>query len=160
MYDMQWDNIDLSRFRAAGANFGGPIGAPTRVRQPTLEARDILLTAARLPPVGRRTRPALVRDDTKLQAVQRASTKLSINIYSSSGHLLQEIPVCPRPHPGAGSFGRAPLLTRARGGLPRVPHPAGSGTRAASSASAGRTRSSWSSSLTTAPSGCTTCTAR
>ena len=26
LYDLKWDGIDLSRFRAAGANFGGPIG--------------------------------------------------------------------------------------------------------------------------------------
>jgi hypothetical protein len=36
---------------------------------------------------------ALVRDDTKIQSAQRASTKLNVSIYSTAGKLLQQIPV-------------------------------------------------------------------
>ena len=105
LYDLKWDGIDLSRFRAAGANFGGPIG--THGCEVAGRRGGGAAGAAGLQGCGAcypsslasssrsrlLSRLALVRDDAKIQAVQRASTKLNVNIYSTAGKLLTQIPV-------------------------------------------------------------------
>ena len=163
LYDLKWDGIDLSRFRAAGANFGGPIG--THGCEVAGRRGGGAAGAAGLQGCGAcypsslasssrsrlLSRLALVRDDAKIQAVQRASTKLNVNIYSTAGKLLTQIPVRrsppspPRPLPLPAPFPSPPhaphaprstLILRERGAF--------SGTRARSSGWAGpRPSSSW-----------------